>query len=257
MFENIKSNDGRIVIFDTGSGISSYDTNGTVVAASALANTAQNQSVLVTNLQKMLDSMESYYSEDTTRSYADFVATAKQYGIADFEQALEKGGLTAAAVENRYQELQTQASVVKKAERENKEEKFWEDSLLELTTSHTLLDQINTTATNIYNIFDGFISAWKDYFIEHTVYNNAYTRDAVQKVLNEERDSSETAIYALADALTQNDISLLKDPTLQTNALLAQILKVANAILNQQGTGTGGLSLPDTLAGLSLGIIET
>lgn len=248
---------GKSALGRLGGGIYDYNTGETVIAASALANTAQSQSVLTTNLQKMLDSMEEFYTEDNTRTYADFVATAKQYGIADFEQALEKGGLTTAAVENKYQELQVQAGVKQKAQRESTEEKFWEDSILELTTSHSLLDQINTTATNIYNIFDGFISAWKDYFIEHTVYNNAYTRDAVQKVLNEERDSSETAIYALADALTQNDIGLLMDPTLQTNALLAQILKVANAILNQQGTGAGGLSLPDTLAGLSLGIIET
>lgn len=232
-----------------------YNTGEQIVAASAIANTAQSQSVLTTNLQKMLDSMGEFYAEDNTRSYADFVATAKQYGIADFEQALEKGGLTTAAVENKYQELQVQAGVQQKAQREATEEKFWEDSILELTTSHTLLDQINSTATNIYNIFDDFVSAWKDYFIEHTVYNNAYTRDAVQKVLNEERDSSETAIYALADALTQNDVGLLMDPTLQTNALLAQILKVANAILNSQDSGAGGLSLPDTLAGLSLGIV--
>ena len=88
------------------------------------------------------------------------------------------------------------------------------------------------------------------------MYNNAYTRDTVQKVLDSERESSETAIYALADALTQNDVSLLVDPTMQTNALLAQILKVANAILTQGNNGVGGISLPDTLAGLSLGIVN-
>ena len=248
---------GKSALGRLGGGIYDYNTGETIVAANALSTATQNQSVLLTNFQKMIDSMDEFYAEDNNRTYEDFVATAKQYGIADFEAALEKSGISQVALENKFDDLQTQTAITQKAQRESNEEKFWEDSILELTTSHSLLDQINTTATNIYNIFDGFISAWKDYFIEHTVYNNAYTRDAVQKVLNEERDSSETAIYALADALTQNDISLLKDPTLQTNALLAQILKVANAILNQQGTGTGGLSLPDTLAGLSLGIIET
>ena len=74
--------------------------------------------------------------------------------------------------------------------------------------------------------------------------------------MREERENSESAIYALADALTENNVDLLVDPTLQTNALLSQILKVANAILNQQSTGTNGVSLPDTIAGLSLGLIN-
>ena len=72
-----------------------------------------------------------------------------------------------------------------------------------------------------------------------------------------ERENSESAIYALADALTENDVKLLLDPTVQTNALLSQILKVVNALLNQTSTsGMGGVSLPDTIAGLSLGLIN-
>lgn len=233
-----------------------YDRGGVAVALSNIEDAAQNNSRLMSNLQNMLDSMESFYEADESRTYEDFVKTAKTFGIANYEEALEKGGLTTATVENRYQALQAQSGAKAELERRSKEEKYWEDNILQLTTSNTWLESINSTATNIFNIFDDFVNAWKDYFIEHTVYNSAYTRDAVQKVLNEERDSSETAIYALADALTQNDIGLLMDPTLQTNALLAQILKVANAILNQQGTGAGGISLPDTLAGLSLGIIN-
>ena len=233
-----------------------YNNGSIAVALSNIEDASQNNSRLMSNLQNMLDSMESFYEADESRTYEDFVKTAKSFGIANYEEALEKGGLTTATVENRYQALQAQSGAKAELERRSKEEKYWEDNILQLTTSNTWLESINSTATNIFNIFDDFVNAWKDYFIEHTVYNSAYTRDAVQKVLNEERDSSETAIYALADALTQNDIGLLMDPTLQTNALLAQILKVANAILNQQGTGAGGISLPDTLAGLSLGIIN-
>jgi hypothetical protein len=226
------------------------------VAMNTAASTAQSQSKLNDNLQKMLNSMEDFYNEDTSRTYKDYIATAKRYGISDFTEALEKSGLTEESIQNQYEALQGQAGARMKAEREKKEEKFWEDDVLKLTETTSWLESINSTATNIYNIFDKFLDEWEDYFIRHTVYNNAYNRDTVEKVLSAERDSSETAIYALADALTQNDISLLRDPTIQTNALLAQILKVANAILTQQGAGGTSISLPDTLAGLSLGIIN-
>ncbi len=234
-----------------------YGAGGTTVAQAAAAATTQAQSQLTTNLQKMLDSMETFYKEDTTRTYSDFAATAKKYGIADYAKAIEESGLTEEAIENKFNELQSRAGAQQKAERENKEENFWDNSLLQFTKSNAWLESINSTATNIYNIFDKYLGEWEDYFIKHTVYNNAYTRDSVQKVLDAEKESSETAIYALADALTQNDVSLLVDPTMQTNALLSQILKVANAILNQNNSGIGGVSLPDTLAGLSLGIINT
>lgn len=235
--------------------VKSYGSNSTVVETVAAA-TEQAQSQLTTNFQKMLDSMEAFYTEDTSRSYSDFVATARQFGIDDYSKALEESGITEEAVRGKYEALQTQTSVKQKAERDKTEESFWSDSLLHFTKTNAWLESINATATNIYNIFDKYLSEWEDYFIKHTVYNSAYTRDTVQKVLDAEKDSSETAIYALADALTQNDVSLLVDPTMQTNALLAQILKVANAILTQNSNGIGGLSLPDTIAGLSLGIVN-
>lgn len=237
--------------------IQDYGAGQVAAASAAAASTAQSQSRLEENLQKMLDSMETYYTEDKTRAYEDFIGTAKQFGIADYEEALKQSGLTNEAVKAQYEAFANKESVQAKAEREKKEENFWGDSLLQFTKNNEWLESINSTATNIYNIFDKYLSEWEDYFIKHTVYNNAYTRDSVQKVLDAEKESSETAIYALADALTQNDVSLLVDPTMQTNALLSQILKVANAILNQNNSGIGGVSLPDTLAGLSLGIINT
>ncbi|MBP5433630.1 hypothetical protein [Ruminococcus sp.] len=233
-----------------------YGANEATVAATTAVQTAQSQSRLVSNLQTMLDSMEDFYKADTTRTFEDYLATAKTYGIADYSAAVEEAGLTEEAIENKFREMQSQAGAQAKAEREKKEDKFWDESLLNFTKSNEWLESINSTASNIYTIFDKYLSEWEDYYIKHTVYNNAYTRDTVQKVLDSERESSETAIYALADALTQNDVSLLVDPTMQTNALLAQILKVANAILTQGNNGVGGISLPDTLAGLSLGIVN-
>ena len=247
---------GKSILDSYSGAIESY-ADKVAVTAAATAATSQSQSHLVGNMQKMLDSMDEFYAEDNTRTFEDFVATKGKFGIQDFEKAVEESGLTEEAIRNRYMDLQTKSESKAKAEREGREEDFWNNSLLQFTKSNAWLESINSTATNIYNIFDKYLGEWEDYFIKHTVYNNAYTRDSVQKVLDAEKESSETAIYALADALTQNDVSLLVDPTMQTNALLAQILKVANAILNQNNSGIGGVSLPDTLAGLSLGIINT
>ena len=56
--------------------------------------------------------------------------------------------------------------------------------------------------------------------------------------------------------LTKNIVDL-KDPTIQTNALLAQILIVVNAIMNQQnevaGT-TGQNQLLESLSAMALGM---
>ena len=73
-----------------------------------------------------------------------------------------------------------------------------------------------------------------DYFINHLVYSDAYSHTDVTAVQKKEKEKSETAVYALAQALTQNTTDLL-DPTVQTNVLLAQILKLVNMLV-QQGT---------------------
>ena len=61
-------------------------------------------------------------------------------------------------------------------------------------------------------------------------------------------------VNALAEALVQNTVDL-KDPQVQTNALLSQILIVIQAIMNQNNK-VGGLSLPDSLNALALGLVK-
>ena len=94
--------------------------------------------------------------------------------------------------------------------------------------------------------------AWFEWYFEHEVYSEE-TGQAYQAtdVINADADYTGDAILALAAALTQNTIDL-KDPTVQTNALLAQILIVVEAIMQAENT-SGGAALATTLAGLSLG----
>ena len=49
----------------------------------------------------------------------------------------------------------------------------------------------------------------------------------------------------------------LKDPQVQTNALLSQILIVVSAIMNQNNNVPGTTSLSEALAGLAVGLTTT
>lgn len=233
-------------------------------AANAIAQAtikAQNASAAAqdkanANVESMVNSMEEYFNEDTTRTYEDWLGTAASFGIADVATALENAGYNADEVRSHWEDLQTQEGAKQKAEREAKEEEFWADSIKLLTTTTDWLSSIDGHTEMLSKIFSDFAAEWRKYYIDHTVYNSTFNSGYVDKVLRTEKENSETAIYALADALTENDVKLLLDPTVQTNALLAQILKVASAILNQNNNGIGGISLPDTIAGLSLGIVS-
>ena len=94
--------------------------------------------------------------------------------------------------------------------------------------------------------------AWLDWYVLHDIYSEE-TGQAYQAadVVNASADYTGDAILSLAGALTQNTIDL-KDPTVQTNALLAQILIVAEGILQAENT-SGSAALATTLAGLSMG----
>jgi hypothetical protein len=121
-----------------------------------------------------------------------------------------------------------------------------------LTTNwDTLLNQVS----NIDELLKNYVKEFTDYFINHSVYyGNRMTADDVRRIQNEERGETGTAIVRLAEVLTSNSEDLT-DPTVQTNALLAQILLVATNILNQ-GTQSGNQMLGDTMNELSVGLIR-
>ena len=129
---------------------------------------------------------------------------------------------------------------------------FESNTYTQLNETDELLKSINSYSSHLYKKFDTFQKSWNEYFIEHKVYNNSFTHETYDKIARKEKESSETAIYALAEALTQNDVKLLLDPTVQTNALLAQILKVVSALLTQTSSGSNQVALPSTLTKLLL-----
>lgn len=105
--------------------------------------------------------------------------------------------------------------------------------------------------------FAAYCHSWTEYYVKHTAYRNAvgYDSSSWDKVKNAESSKSRDAVYALADALTKNNVDLL-DPAVQTNVLLAEILQLVNAIMQQGNNSSNGVSLPQSIAGLALGIVN-
>lgn len=246
--------------------LSSSVPSGTAVGSS-MGNVAQSSSDAAkarnkANIDRMLD--EDYmqrYIEDGT--YEEWKATAKNFGIADFEKALEDAGYTEEAVKARFQSGEANEAARKQAERYQREELFWDNTeayLVELNEHALEMIDLQTYANEmldtIYAKETEFYDAWVDYFVKHTAYSASYDHIDVSRVQREEVGKSSDAVYALAEALTKNSVDLL-DPTIQTNALLSQILLVVNAIMQQNNKAGSGTSLPDALEALATGLVKS
>ena len=134
----------------------------------------------------------------------------------------------------------------------------WENLVTE--KEDLLIEQMknaNTFLSHLEVKVGQFMSHWVSYYVDHTAYTNATMHSfEAADILNSEKKENGDAVLALADALTQNTIGIergFKDPVVQTNVLLAKILIVAEAIM-QQNNKTGSLSLPDALSALGLGM---
>lgn len=77
-----------------------------------------------------------------------------------------------------------------------------------------------------------------------------YTK--IQEVQNKEKNEKDDSVLALAEALTQNTVDL-RDPQVQGNALLAEILKLVAALVNQNNTTTSNTILSDSISALATG----
>lgn len=260
-------------------------------AGKSATEIAQDQ--MNAKLQKILDGMETSIGTDAESiiGYEDWMKQmSQQYSISNLTQAMENAGISGEALRGQYDAVISKLYSTQETNRKHTEEKFWSDTTGGIQDANVNLvyandrmdyatasldsmkgqnDQVITSLLNVTNWMDkmysktsdiyiqivSFYDQWVDYFVKHTVYSQSYDHTQVSAIQRAEKQGSEDAVYALADALTKNQVDLL-DPTMQTNVLLAEILKVANALLNKGGAAGGGLSLPDTIAGLSLGVVQ-
>jgi hypothetical protein len=99
-----------------------------------------------------------------------------------------------------------------------------------------------------------FHKDWTNFYIRQN-WEKEWGSTRAAEVITAGRKGDREAIYDLADVLTQNNIDL-RNPTMQTNALLAEIVKLLSTIMVQQANKVDGLSLFDTLSGMSLGLTQ-
>jgi hypothetical protein len=118
------------------------------------------------------------------------------------------------------------------------------------------------------NIYDTFVSTssmfkrcladWIRYMAESEAYKTAIGGSKTKSwtdLKTATADDQKQATLALAKALGVFSTEQLKnmDPQLQANVLLGEILVVLQAIMQQNNTQAGGLSLIDTISALGLG----
>lgn len=233
--------------------LGAYTPNGlSQIAARAnqVSATEQAQQKATAQLTAMLNTMDGFVKEATakneTADYDEWVKTASAaHHIKDFAAALDDAGLTEEAIKSQFDAATTQAAQTAEKERKLREEKFWTDTVDLLTVNNTMLQDIFDKQTE-------FFQSIVDYFIDHLVYSDAYDHTDVTAVQKKEKEKSETAVYALAQALTQNTTDLL-DPTVQTNTLLAQILKLVNVLVQQGSLNTESGAMSNILSNMATG----
>ncbi len=229
------------------------------------------------NMQRFLDSMGA--AVDSRQTYDEWVATAKKYKITDLDDALENYGVTEAQLKGAFADKEAVAASQYEYDRDQTENEFWKQATLyalneqpkwleyqKLVTDNqaSMIAQLiiaNAELQNIWGIsnkfFNDYLTDWRNYYIKHTAYSDSTLNSyKAADIIKAEKKENGDAVLALADALTRNTIGIqegFKDPVVQTNVLLAKILIVAEAIM-QQNNKTGGLSLPDALSALGLGM---
>ena len=259
---------------------SSPSTN--IHTVSAQTATSQTQAKLNSKLETMLS--EDYMKDmiNNNKTFADWKSSSSNFGIANIESALEGVGLTLAQAESQFNSAMAGVA----AEQENMRKEKWDawrddkssayfdymtltwtvGTTSQLATiilnqeNHMKLvtefkDATNTNLNKIYNKAEQWYKDWVKYYVEFSGYyaNSGFTANDVAEIGRKEKKDQGDTVYALADALTKAGLDL-KDPTLQTNALLAQILIVANQILQQQNSQPGNSSLVESMIGLATGL---
>lgn len=230
--------------------------------ASAMQSSASSVSTSVKKLQEMLEDDYINGFVEAGKGYEDWAKSAKSKGISDLNAAIEDAGYTQEAVKGLFQQAQSKYGADKSLQRMEDEndfwkrgKEFWDKTLVYEDDVKNLIDLNNSWLEKLFKKSDEFYTAWVDYFVNHTAYNNAYKYSDVERIKRQgNAKESGDLVNALANALVESTVNL-KDPQVQTNALLSQILIVAQAIMNQNNK-VGGLSLPDSLNALALGLVK-
>ncbi len=301
------------------------NTISSVVKASTTSATKFAQEQSNKRFSEFLDSAEKAASE--YKSYEDWVASAKNFGISDFQQALDDYGRTENELRSYFEANEARQGAINEQKIRDEEKLFRDDTRaywdyasgtggayytalwfpffgdgqkydtrmdavdmamatiqaqIGKTEKHTVIsgieelsrklgDDTNYTVIGVLSLiekdinttfmgassFQKCLADWMRYIASKTeVYNPGISKATAWANLKAaEGDSQKQASLALANALgtfTKTQIEGL-DPQLQTNVLLGEIVVILQAIMQQNNTQAGGLSLIDTISALGLG----
>lgn len=256
--------------------------------------TASTSAVLAKQkVDKMLS--DEYLVEEFVKkgkSYEDWVGSSRKLGITNVSEALANAGYSESSIQEYFSAKQTEAGMQAKAETAEQERifreaginfmnnRFWSEykspvvSLLssavakiedvkknqidwkDFFSTSWIEESWKTNFVGESGYFTRFFDAFVKKFVTSVYYNGSgYSYSDVTAVQRKENAEKGDAVYALAEALTSNLVNL-KDPQVQTNALLAQILVITTAIMNQNDGVASTISLSDSLSGLALGITK-
>lgn len=288
-------------------------------ATTNATNFAQEQSN-----KKFQEFIDSAKEASKTMNYDQWVESSKNFGISNFEDALEMYGHTAEELKAFFEENETAAGAAEKERREQEVRDFWDyasgtsgvfqtamwlpffgegmkydtrmdmvDEALSIIQSRIGLDEEHTVIGGLEEISRklgddttftviGALDA-----IEDDIARTFMSGSTFQKCLNDyvsymanrddvyygkksggllhssawsdlksaEGDKQNQTLLALAKAMEVFSADQLKnlDPQLQANALLGEIVIILQAIMQQNNTQAGGLSLMNTISALGLG----
>lgn len=255
---------------------------GTVLnTAATVSNTAS--SVVQNRIDEMLD--PDYIRKnfvDQGKSYEDWVASAKNHGIADWETAISDAGYTETQLRGYFEQQETAKAKDEQLALVNDEQEFrdagrvfWQETFPvaiseQVAPALSLLDEdlkiIIQNQDMLYNLHEpimkndetgllfslnkrseDFYTKWVSYYVD-----KAYARDWAdyESIKQQEKEVEGSGIFALAEALTSG-MENISDPTMQTNALLSKILLVVQAIMQQNNMHP--TTIADTLSGMATG----
>ena len=147
---------------------------------------------------------------------------------------------------------QVNAKLFKLNERIGESKEFTVIGVLESIRSNLISTFVSTNSS-----FQKCLADWVRYIASSKAYNTKISEaSAWSELRNAEGDRQNETLLALANAMNVFSAEELQklDPQMQANALLGKIVIILEAMMQQQNTQAGGLSLPDTLSALGFGM---
>lgn len=204
--------------------------------------------------KEIVDSMKG-----TQKTYEDWVASAKKFGIDDWEAALAAAGLTEADVRNQYEMYETNQGALAYAE------EFMDEKDFRNKSRDFFAEQLNRDDIIIENQriqiedFRNWVNGWKDatnIWLRDEILNESYqaTRDMskVQEVTTKEKAGPYDRVVQLAETMADN-ATKYGDPITEAVAILSKILLSVISIDEEMQKETTSNGFLDSLVALANG----